>query len=103
MRADAQVYALAAGLAATGAAVPVRGGEYMFLADGTVGGSTISLQIQLPDLTWCDVGALGGNAIVKSTTLPVTVTPITLPACMVRMAATGGAPTGINAWLAGIG
>jgi hypothetical protein len=103
MRADSQVYPLAVGLAVTGAAVPIRGGEYMFLTNGTVGGSTISLQIQQPDGSWCDVGALGGNAIVKTTTLPLTVTPIVLPACIVRMAITGGAATGINASLAGIG
>jgi hypothetical protein len=103
MRADSQVYPLAVGLTVTGAAVPIRGGEYMFLAAGTPAGATISLQIQQPDLTWCDVGALGGNAIVKSTALPFTVTPIVLPACIVRMAATGGTPTGLNASLAGIG
>jgi hypothetical protein len=103
MRADAQVYTLATALAATGAGVPVRGGEYAFLANGTVGGSTISLQIQMPDGSWCDVGALAGNAIVKSTTLPFVVTPVVLPACVVRMAVTGGAATGVNAWLAGIG
>lgn len=103
MRADSQVYQLAAALSATGTGVAIRGGEYSFMANGTVGGSTISLQIQMPDGSWCDVGALAGNAIVKSTTLPFTVSPVVLPACTVRMAATGGAPTGINAWLAGIG
>lgn len=103
MRADAQVYTLATALAASGAGVAVRGGEYAFLANGTVGGSTISLQIQMPDASWADVGALAGNAIVKSTTLPFVVTPVVLPACVVRMAATGGTPSALNAWLAGIG
>lgn len=103
MRADSLGYVLATALAATGAGVPVRGGEYAFLANGTPTGSTISLQIQLPDGTWSDVGALAGSAIVKSTVLPMVVTPVVLPACVVRMAATGGTPTGINAWLQGIG
>jgi len=72
MRADSQVYPLVSNANATGAGVPIRGGEYMFTADGTAGASTISLQIQLP-------------------------------ACVVRCAMTGGAPSGINATLAGIG
>jgi hypothetical protein len=103
MRADSQIYVLATGQSASGAGVPVRGGEYMFLANGTPTGSTISLQIQQPDGTWCDVGALAGNAIVKNTALPFTASPINLPACVVRMAAAGGTPTGLNAWLCGIG
>lgn len=103
MRADSQGYVLAVALAATGLGVSVRGGEYAFLANGTVGGSTISLQIQMPDGSWSDVGALAGSAIVKSTVLPLVVTPVVLPACVVRMAVTGGAATGINAWLQGIG
>jgi hypothetical protein len=103
MRADSQVYSLGAALSASGSGVSVRGGEYMFLANGTVGGSTVSLQIQQPDGSWCDVGALAGNAIVKSTTLPYTVSPVVLPACVVRAAITGGSGVSLNAWLAGIG
>jgi hypothetical protein len=103
MRSDSLVYPLAAAASATGAAVAVRGGQYSFMADGTVGGSTISLQIQMPDGSWCDVGALAGNAIVKNTVLPFVVTPIMLPACNVRAAVTGGAGVSLNAWLAGIG
>jgi len=103
MRADSQLYVLGSALSASGAGVTIRGGEYTFLSNGTVGGSTISLQIQQPDGTWCDVGALAGNAVVKSTTLPFTVTPVVLPACVVRAAITGGAGVSLNAWLCGIG
>lgn len=103
MRADSTVYPLAANASANGAGVAIRGGLYMFLASGTVGGSTISLQVQLPDGSWCDVGAEGGLSIVKATALPYTATPVYLPACTVRMAATGGTPSALNATLAGIG
>jgi len=102
-RSDSQIYTLASNASATGAAVPIRGGDYTFMAAGTVGGSTISLQIQLPDSSWCDVGALAGNAIVKNTALPFVVSPIALPAGNVRVAMTGGTPSGINATLAGNG
>lgn len=93
----------AANTTGSGLGVSVRGGEYMFLAEGTVGGATVSLQIQNPNGNWTDVGALAGNAIVKSTTLPFVVTPVVLPASVVRVASTGGASSGLNAWLAGIG
>jgi hypothetical protein len=103
MRTDPLSYPLASNASATGSAVQIRGGEYMFFAEGTVGGSTISLQIQSPSGNWLDVGALAGSAIVKSTTLPYTASPIVLPACYVRMAATGGTPSALNASLTGIG
>jgi hypothetical protein len=103
MRADSLVYPLASAASVTGAAVPIRGGRYMALFDGTAGGSTVSLQIQCPDGTWSTVGALGGNAVVQTTTLPYSVTPIDLPAGNVRAAITGGAGVSLNAWLGGIG
>jgi hypothetical protein len=103
MRADSLGYALLSNASATGAGVPIRGGEYMFLADGTPAGATISLQIQTPDGTWATVGALAGNAIVQSTVLPYAVSPVVLPACTVRAAIVGGPPSGINATLQGIG
>jgi hypothetical protein len=40
---------------------------------------------------------------VKSATLPFSQTGIELPAGNVRMAATGGAPSGLNASLIGLG
>ncbi|MCA8254814.1 hypothetical protein LGM89_16190 [Burkholderia sp. AU31624] len=103
MRADSQVYDLGDGLSATGNGVAIRGGYYTFMADGIAGGATISLQIQHPDGTWCDVGALAGNALVKTITLPFMVSPVVLPACTVRVAINGGSGMSTNASLAGIG
>lgn len=101
-RADDTAYPLAANLSATGLAVAIKGGEYHFMAEGTVGGSTISLQSQSPNGTWSDVQVFAASA-VKFTTLPNTQTGIDLPAGNVRMAATGGAPSGLYASLVGLG
>lgn len=104
MRADPLVYVLASSASATGSAVAIRGGDYLFMAEGTVGGSTISLQIQTPNGTWVDVATDGASAsIVKSTTLPFACSSIRLPAGNVRVAATGGTPSALFAYLAGIG
>jgi len=103
MRADSQVYDLGDGLSATGNGVAIRGGEYMFMADGAAGGATIGLQIQQPDGTWSTVGALGGYVQVQTTTLPYSASPIVLPACTVRTAINGGSGVSINASLAGVG
>lgn len=101
MSADRQFYALATNASANGASVALRGGNYLFMAEGTVGGSTISLQIQNPNGNWCDISVMAGY-VVKSTTLPFVQTSIELPPGNVRMAITGGAATGVNAWLSGI-
>lgn len=101
-RCDDKVYTLASGLSATGSAVAIPGGEYMFFVEGTVSGATISLQIQAPSGNWVDVQVYTG-AVVKFTVLPGNQTAIDLPAGNVRMASTGGAPSGLNAYLVGIG
>ena len=101
-RCDSNSYTLASNLSATGAAVAIPGGEYTFTADGTAGGSTISLQARSQNGTWSDVQIHAASA-VKSTTLPYAQTSITLPACNVRMAATGGSPSGLNSQLTGLG
>jgi hypothetical protein len=103
MRADSNIYTLATSASSTGSAVPVLGGSYVFMAEGTASGATISLQLQAPDGTWSDVAAVGGSNVVKSTTLPYAATPVYLPQCSVRMAVAGGPPSGVNATLAGIG
>lgn len=100
-RSDPLAYSLASNLSATGAAVSIPGGEYIFSAEGTVGGSTISLQVQSPNGTWSDASSWG--AAVKTLTLPFAQTHIDLPACKVRMAVTGGAPSALFASLVGIG
>jgi hypothetical protein len=101
-RADDSTYILASNLSATGTAVPIKGGEYQFSAEGTVGGSTISLQFQTPNGTWSDLLIFAGSP-VKSTTLPFTQTQIDLPAGNVRMAVTGGSPSGLYSYLVGLG
>lgn len=101
-RADDNSYTLASNASATGSAVAIKGGEYQFLVDGTVGASAISLQMQNPNGAWSDVQVFAASA-VKFTTLPNTQTGIDLPAGNVRMAATGGAPSGLNAFLVGLG
>lgn len=101
-RGDDTSYTLLAAGSATGAAVPIRGGEYHFQTDGTVGGSAISLQVQSPSGVWSDVQIFAAS-VVKFTTLPGNQTGIVLPACNVRCACTGGTPSGINAYLIGLG
>lgn len=101
-RADDLTYTLLTNASATGASVAIKGGEYMFTAEGTVGASTISLQIQTPNGAWVDVQVYTG-AIVKFTVLPANQTAIDLPACNVRCACTGGTPTGIFSYLIGLG
>lgn len=102
-RADDISYTLGTGLSATGAAVSIKGGEYCFFASGTVGGSTISLQMLSPNGTdWADVQVFSASA-VKSTVLPFVQTQVDLPAGQVRVACTGGTPTGVAAYLVGLG
>lgn len=102
-RSDDKAYTLLTNAAATGAAVAILGGEYIFFAEGTVGGSTISLQIQSPNGTWEDVQELAGSVTVKTTALPYNATKINLPMCNVRAAITGGAASAVYAYLNGLG
>lgn len=101
-RCDSNAYTLASNLSATGPSVAIPGGEYVFNADGTPTGATIGLQMQMLDGNWSDISVYSGSK-VNSTTLPFTQTGIDLPACNVRMAATGGTPTGLYAYLVGLG
>lgn len=101
-RADDSTYSLASNASATGSAVAIRGGEYIFTCEGTAGGSTLSLQMQTVNGSWSDVSIFTGS-VVKSTTLPYQQTGIELPAGNVRMAATGGTPSALYASLVGMG
>lgn len=101
-RADDLTYTLLSNGSATGAAVLILGGEYMFMAEGTPAGSTISLQVQTPSGGWQDVQVFTGS-VVKFTTLPGNQAAIDLPQGNVRCACTGGTPTGIRAYLVGMG
>lgn len=103
MRADPVTYTLASNVSATGSAVAVKGGIYMFAVDGTLGGSTATLQSQLPDETWANVQAYPGSTGLSITEAPMAVSPVYLPAGNYRMALTGGAPTAIYSYLMGIG
>jgi hypothetical protein len=101
-RADDTTYTLATNASENGAAIAIKGGEYCFMAEGTAGGATISLQIQTPNNSWSDVTVFSGQA-VKSTTLPFSQTGIDLPAGNVRMGATGGMPNALYASLVALG
>lgn len=101
-RADDVSYTLLTNGSATGSAVPIKGGEYMVFFDGTISSSTVSLQCQSPSGQWMDVEVFTGAAI-KYTNLPRSQTGIDLPAGNVRCALVGGTPSGINAYLVGLG
>jgi len=101
-RADDNSYTLATNASATGSGVNIRGGEYMFCVDGTVGGATVSLQFLLPSGQWSVVSVFNSSA-VQSTTLPYAQTAIDLPAGQVRLGVASGTPSGLNASLVGLG
>jgi hypothetical protein len=101
-RADDESYVLLSNGSATGNSVAIRGGEYMVYFDGTIGGATISLQMQSPSGAWADIEVFTANAI-RYTALPRSQTGIYLPAGNVRCALTGGTPSAINAHLIGLG
>lgn len=101
-RADDNAYTLLAGGSATGSAVAIRGGEYMFFVDGTISGATAALQIQSLSGVWMTIAVFAGS-LVSYTALPASQTGIDLPPGNVRVALTGGSPTGINAYLIGLG
>lgn len=101
-RCDSLKYDLAINLSASGSAVLIPGGEYLFVVEGTPSGATVSLQVQSPNGTWSDVSVYSGSK-VSATALPFAQTGIDLPAGNVRMAATGGTPTGLYAYLIGLG
>lgn len=100
-RADDTAYTLATNVSATGSAVAIKGGQYIFMVEGTAGGTTASLQIKTPNGTWSNVYAI--DTLVASSTLPYVDTMIDLPAGDVRVALTGGTPSAIFAYLIGLG
>ena len=101
-RSDDSQYTLLSSGNATGSAVAIKGGEYMVYFDGTISSSTVSLQMQSPSGVWIDVDVFTGST-VKYTALPRSQTGIDLPPGNVRCALTGGTPSGINAYLVGLG
>jgi len=101
-RADDTAYTLLSNGSATGAAVMIRGGSYIVQFSGTISGATVSLQIQDGNGSWADVEVFTANAI-RYTVLPKAQTGVVLPAGNVRCALTGGSPSGIYAYLVGLG
>lgn len=101
-RADDVSYTLLENGSANGSAVAIKGGEYIVFFNGTIGSSTVSLQVQSPNGVWADVEVFTGQKVAY-TTLPRSQTGIDLPAGNVRVALTGGTPSGIYAYLVGLG
>ena len=99
-RADDALYVLGTALSANGADIDIKGGEYHFMASGTAGGGTVSLQIKLPDGTYSDVQVFTGS-VVKFTALPGNQSGIDLPQGKVRVAV--ATSTNVNAYLIGLG
>lgn len=100
-RADDNQYTLLANGTATGNPVAIKGGEYIFMAEGTAAGATISLQVQTPQGNWAPVLIFAGSA-VSFTALPNSQTGIDLPAGNVRVNISGS-PTGVYAYIIGLG
>ena len=102
-RADQGSYTLLSNGSATGAAVPIFGGMYIFTVEGNATGATASLQMQTANGTWVNVNAIGSTSPISSSTLPYMATQIYLPPCNVRVALTGGTPSAIFAYICGVG
>lgn len=77
---------------ATGSGVLWRGGGGVFIAEGTFGGATLTLQMLMPDgVTWANVPNMDG----------LTATGVQLfmaPPGLIRATVTGGAPSGLDVW-----
>lgn len=103
-RADGNVYVLGQGLTATGNAVQIRGGEYLFIVSGSVGAATTFRLEQLnPTGVWVTVQVFTASLVsFPAAQIPTPQTGIDLPAGSVRLAIIGGTATSINAWLLGL-
>lgn len=103
-RADDSTYVLGTNMSATGSPVAIRGGEYFFFAEGNLSSSVCQLEILSPSgVTWHPVQVFSGS-LVRFTTLPGSQTAISLPPSNIRVALNGGGtPSGINAYLQGLG
>lgn len=103
LRHDDLTYTLLSNASATGAGVSIRGGEYIFTAEGNISGATVALQMLSANGTWITVQAFAGGALVSMTTLPEAISWICLPAGQFRVSVTGGTPSGLYAYLHGLG
>lgn len=104
LRGDSSAYQLlnSAGAAGAGTPVQIPGGEYIFLANGTIGGSTLQLEVETPNGSWVTIQVFTGS-LVRFTALPASQTAIALPAGRVRANLVGGTPSGVTAHIVGLG
>ena len=100
-RADDNRYTLATNASATGAAVSIKGGEYVLFVNSATNLGNISLQAQSPSGAWIDIQVFAGS-FVRTTLTTLCMVDLMLPACNVRIAA-DAAVTGMNAFLVGAG
>lgn len=101
-RADDNAYTLATAASATGSAVAIRGGEYIFSAEFT-GTATVALQVQSPNGTWLTVNVFSASPVSLSASGMQTA--VDLPAGNVRAAVTTGSvgASSLYAYLVGLG
>jgi hypothetical protein len=99
---DGGTYPLLVAGSATGAWVPINGGEYAFLLDASTNTGTLSLQMKSPSGAGIDVQVFSGS-FVRTMGVAFAQVQIDLPACDVRVALTGGTCTNVNAYLQGCG
>lgn len=88
---------LLANASATGAAQMWQGGRGTLFVDGTFGGATVKLQAQMPTgstSTWIDVGT-------EVTLTAAGLANFELPPCNLRIAISGGPPSGVYATIIG--
>lgn len=81
-----------AGAAGDGQAFDWLGGPGAFYVEGTLGGSTVKLQVKSPNDAWLDVGA-------EVTKTAAGVGGFDLPPGDIRASIAGGAPVGVFAYV----
>ena len=91
------------GASASGSAVAIRGGEYIFACEAAGNTGAMGLQIQAADTgTWIDLQVFSGS-FVRTTGNSMCQTSIDLPPGNVRFACVGGTLTTGYATLTGLG
>lgn len=82
--------------AGNGAGQPWPGGSGAFISEGTIGGSSLKLQMQTPQATWIDI-----DPALTFATLPNSY-GFLIPAGQIRAVLTGGSPVNVYAWAVSI-
>jgi len=78
--------------AGNGSAVNWPGGSGAFVAEGTIGGSSLKMQMQTPQGTWIDI-----DPSLTFASLPSSY-GFLIPPGQIRAVLTGGSPSGVYAW-----